>query len=520
MVWIILTVVAMLVMTVRTIADPTASTFWPNLKDFFDKNSSLMDRLLSIVQIFTCFGVAVVLFVVSFSMAIVTTNDRSEYSLQLPLSGDAHLSDLETSEWTQYKPSVGSMTQCDGLGRAANIYSGACGFCKSGFSSTFHGPGMTRCSSNVLVDMSHCTSLNRTDGQIGVFCGSCTSGYWGAPNPSVMPCKECILCPDGLLRLNCGTSRGSCVQKCPSNYRKNALECVADLVSPVTCTNDLEQSRRSKSSCVELPALPLGGSSVVLGMWSRKEHDFVTSSSLWADHFAIRPANGARNRMFHSDVFDYQWDVLSNVNPDGFQKVWNPFEIAVPVRFSGKMRSAWPDHSSLASVLVQIPRGNEPFYRDEDSWLLTNRNIYNRMFGSIFPLPTETTNAPLLNTDKDTDPDEALQWMLWPVFNVTARAGILSKGRTSLLGLKDEGLMTPLSLTGDWVLTAMVQLPKDPATSGCPVLPVRITVTAADGYTRRIYSVAVAGSDRSSCSRSAAEKNFHRIAETFFTSSE
>jgi len=176
----------------------------------------------------------------------------------------------------------------------------------------------------------------------------------------------------------------------------------------------------------------------------------------WANRFTIRPSTGGT--LFQANLYEYEWHVISSVNPDAYQRLSYPWGSIVPIQLRGTVAD-----SQATSVKVEIPKYNELTYPQDNTWVITPQTI---TMGMKQVIPAVS--------------DGAIQ-------NVAAS----ETWKNSLYHILQDG---------QWMLTTMYQLPQDPASGLCP-LPIRITVTAQDGLSVRVYYIHAVGSNKRSCAR-------------------
>jgi hypothetical protein len=244
------------------------------------------------------------------------------------------------------------------------------------------------------------------------------------------------------------------------------MPCVAGTPSPTPSTPP------SLGSSVTLDYPVVSGRTHQFGSHSFVETRKKFSATNWADHFNIRTATSPRYQPFQPHVFDYEWCVYSNINPDAFSQVYFPFSKTVPIQIKGKLRvpprqpgGSVVDYSSV-EIRVPTPDGNKLSYFDH--YNITSTGISVMVGGTTKTLPAAhiTTNPNLLQT---------------------------------------------INKDGEWKITLNYFTPPDPTTNGCFYLPLTIIVTAGDGITQRMYRIHNVGSDRTSCFNSLARKTIESL---------
>jgi hypothetical protein len=212
------------------------------------------------------------------------------------------------------------------------------------------------------------------------------------------------------------------------------------------------------------------------------------TNGLYADHFSIRTAVGVRGRKFQPEVFDYEWYVDSNHGTDAYPTLGFPWQLPTPLHLEGQLRTPLFDARASPSILIQIPFMDDVVYKPENTYLITNQNIYNKKSGALLPgtsgkhlenLPPEWRNKPASS--------------LYPMSFV------------------DEKVVSSIQPDGTWRFTVQYTMPQDPAKTSCPLLPIAITVTASDQITKRTYRIHVVGSDRTSCAQSSQIQQFRLL---------
>eukprot|EP00301_Raphidiophrys_heterophryoidea_P026007 c8865_g1_i1.p1 GENE.c8865_g1_i1~~c8865_g1_i1.p1 ORF type:complete len:962 (+),score=263.36 c8865_g1_i1:42-2888(+) len=297
-----------------------------------------------------------------------------------------------------------------------------------------------------------------------VMCGDCVAGYSGSRGPSLTRCTPCEVCTGNTNLIGCGYSeplglgphgRGACVASCPQGYCLTDTRCIArsplqdaschSLATKVaSCVGqrDLDPtcSAVESCSCTEMPSFAIFGNipEVRLGLWPIELSLMLRGVSKWSNRFNIKPAYGGRT--FQPNVFDYEWRVNSSVNPDAYPYLSYPWGKVVPIQIRGVVADA-----NIKSISIEVPLFQSLNYPTENTWKIDNNKVM-----------------------RDT------------------------------VEYVSGSLYQAVGSDGRWRITTIYPLPEDPSKGLCP-LPIRITVTAQDNMSQRVYYIHAIGSNKESC---------------------